>query len=277
MDPSTLETQKRTTRRVIKSVPLPMLTILGPAKTIDNSPHGITESFSFPEYIDRAEELVDQLRQYSIPKLKILMQVSDKLATLNKERYMQWRTSYSDKEGQQAILAFSGEVFNGLQARSLSEEDLLFAQEHIRLLSGLYGVLRPLDLILPYRLEMGTKMLNPRGKNLYEFWKEIIPNKIADETGIQDSKVLINLASNEYFKSIEPRSFPHPIITPVFKESDGKGFRNVTVYAKKARGMMLRFIIQNRINDPEYLKAFDEDGYYFNNNLSTTKEWVFCR
>ena len=183
----------------------------------------------------------------------------------------------SDKEGQQAILAFSGEVFNGLQARSLSEEDLLFVQEHIRLLSGLYGVLRPLDLILPYRLEMGTKMLNHRGKNLYEFWKEIIPMKIADETGLQDSKVLINLASNEYFKSIEPRSFPHPIITPVFKESDGKGFRNVTVYAKKARGMMLRFIIQNRINNPEYLKAFDEDGYYFNNNLSTNQELVFSR
>ena len=254
-----------------------MLTILGPAKTIDNSPHGITESFSFPEYIDRAEELVDQLRQYSIPQLKNLMQVSDKLAVLNFERYMQWHSSYSAEEGQQALLAFSGEVFNGLQARSLSEEDLLFAQKHIRILSGLYGVLRPLDLILPYRLEMGTKMKNNKGKNLYEFWKEIIPLKIVDETGLQDSKVLINLASNEYFKSIQPGSFPHPIITPVFKEPDGKGFRNVTIYAKKARGMMLRFIIQNRINNPEYLKAFDEDGYYFNNNLSTNKEWVFCR
>ena len=205
------------------------------------------------------------------------MQVSDKLATLNFERYMQWRSSYSAEEGQQAILAFSGEVFNGLQARSLSEDDLLFAQEHVRLLSGLYGVLRPLDLILPYRLEMGTKMLNSKGKNLYEFWKGIIPNKIADETGIQDNKVLINLASNEYFRSIQPGAFPYEIVTPVFKESDGKGFRNVTIYAKKARGMMLRFIIQNRINDPEYLKAFDEDGYYLNNDLSTNKEWVFCR
>ena len=254
-----------------------MLTILGPAKTIDNSPHGITESFSFPEYIDQAEELVDQLRQYSISQLRSLMQVSDKLAVLNFERYMQWHSSYSAEEGQQALLAFSGEVFNGLQARSLSEEDFLFAQKHIRILSGLYGVLRPLDLILPYRLEMGTKMKNNKGKNLYEFWKEIIPLKIVDETGLQDSKVLINLASNEYFKSIQPGSFPHPIITPVFKEPDGKGFRNVTIYAKKARGMMLRFIIQNRINNPEYLKAFDEDGYYFNNNLSTNKEWVFCR
>ncbi len=254
-----------------------MLTILGPAKTIDTSPHGITESYSFPGYIDRAEELVDHLRQYSIPKLKILMQVSDKLATLNFERYMQWRTSYSEKEGQQAILAFSGEVFNGLQARSLSEEDLLFAQVHIRLLSGLYGVLRPLDLILPYRLEMGTKLKNTRGRNLYDFWKEIIPMKIAEHTGLQDSKVLINLASNEYFKAIQPGSFPYEIITPVFKESDGKGFRNVTIYAKKARGMMLRFIIQNRINNPEYLKAFDEDGYYFNNDLSSNQDWIFSR
>ena len=254
-----------------------MLTILGPAKTIDTSPHGITESFSFPQYIDRAEALVDQLRQYSISQLKSMMNVSDKLATLNFERYVQWHSSYSAKEGQHAILAFSGEVFNGLQARSLSEEGLLFAQAHIRLLSGLYGVLKPLDLILPYRLEMGTKMPNSKGKNLYEFWKEIIPDKIVEETGIQDSKVLINLASNEYFRSIEPGSFPYEIITPVFKESDGKGFRNVTIYAKKARGMMLRFIIQNRINNPEYLKAFDEDRYYFNNDLSNKKEWIFCR
>ncbi len=254
-----------------------MLTILGPAKTIDTSPHGITENYSKPQYLDQAGELVGQIQQYSLAQLKSLMQVSDKLAVLNFERYMQWRGSYSAEEGQQTILAFSGEVFNGLQARSLNEADLIFAQKHIRLLSGLYGVLRPLDLILPYRLEMGTKIKNNKGRNLYEFWNEIIPNNITDETGLQGNKVLINLASNEYFKSIEPRSFPYPIITPVFKESDGKGFRNVTVYAKKARGMMLRFIIQNRINDPEYLKAFDEDGYYFNNDLSTNKEWIFCR
>jgi cytoplasmic iron level regulating protein YaaA (DUF328/UPF0246 family) len=254
-----------------------MLTILGPAKTIDTSPHGITEINSFPQYIDQAQKLVVQLRKYSVPKLKSLMKVSDKLATLSFERYAHWRSSYAGEEGQQAILAFSGEVFNGLQARSLSEVDLLFAQEHIRILSGLYGVLKPLDSILPYRLEMGTKMKNTRGLNLYEFWKKIIPKEIVKETGNQDLQVLINLASNEYFKSIKPRSFPYEIITPVFKESDGTGYRNVTVYAKKARGMMLRFIIQNRINDPEYLKAFDEDGYCFNNDLSTPQEWIFCR
>ncbi len=254
-----------------------MLIILGPAKTLDTSPHGITQINSFPQYIGQAEELVDRMRQFSISQLKRIMNVSDKLATLNFERYAKWRSSYPPEEGQQAILAFSGEVFNGLQARSLSEEDLLFAQKHIRLLSGLYGVLRPLDLILPYRLEMRTKMKNAKGRTLYEFWKEIIPNKIVDETSNQASKVLINLASKEYFKSIQPASYPYKIITPVFKESDGAGFRNVTIYAKKARGMMLRFIIKNRITDPEFLMAFDEDGYYYNNDLSNSIEWVFCR
>ncbi len=254
-----------------------MLTILGPAKTIDTSPHGITDKSSFPQYMDQAEKLVTQLRKKSVPQLKRLMNVSEKLAVLNFERYASWRMSYPAEEGQHALLAFSGEVFNGLQARSLTEADLLFAQEHIRLLSGLYGVLKPLDAILPYRLEMGTKMKIRRDNNLYDFWKKTIPGKITDETAAQDTQVLINLASNEYFRAIRPGSFPFEIITPVFKESDGDGFRNVTVYAKKARGMMLRFIIQNRINDPEYLKAFDDDGYYFNNDLSNEREWVYCR
>ena len=254
-----------------------MLTILGPAKTINTTPHEVTERHSAPLYLDQAQALVDQLRQYSIPQLKSMMKVSDKLATLTFERYAAWRRSYAADHGHQAILAFSGEVFNGLQARSLKEEDLLFAQEHVRILSGLYGVLKPLDLILPYRLEMGTKMKNSNGSNLYEFWKTIIPERIANDTAIQDAPVLINLASNEYFKSIQPGSFPYEIITPVFKESDGTGYRNVTIYAKKARGMMLRFIIQNRISKPEYLKAFDEEGYFFNNDLSNQKEWVFCR
>ena len=254
-----------------------MLTILGPAKTIDTTPHGSTERHSFPPYLHRAEVLVEQLRSCSISELKNLMKVSDKLAVLNFERYARWHTPYTASEGLQALLAFSGEVFNGLQARSLNESELLFAQDHIRILSGLYGVLRPLDLILPYRLEMGSKLSTAGGKNLYEFWKDIIPGHIAEETGQQKHQVLINLASNEYFKSLQPGSFPHEIITPVFKESDGAGYRNVTIYAKKARGMMLRFIIQNRINDPEHLQAFDAEGYYFNNDLSSEREWIFCR
>ena len=141
-----------------------MLTILGPAKTIDTSPHGVTEINTHPLYLDQAQELVDQLRKYSLSQLKSMMKVSDKLATLTFERYAAWTRAHSADNGQQAILAFSGEVFNGLKARTLKEEDLLFAQEHVRILSGLYGVLRPLDLILPYRLEMGTKMKNSRGQ-----------------------------------------------------------------------------------------------------------------
>lgn len=254
-----------------------MLTILGPAKTIDTSPHGVTELHSSPQYPEQARELVEQLRKLSISQLRSLMKVSDKLAILTFERYAAWRSSCDAEQGQQAILAFSGEVFNGLQARSLKEKELLFAQDHVRILSGLYGVLRPLDLILPYRLEMGSKMPNSRGRNLYEFWKPIIPKKIEEDTASQETTVLINLASNEYFKSIQPRSFPYDIITPVFKESTGTGYRNVTIYAKKARGMMLRFIIQNRINNPEYLKAFDQEGYFLNNDLSTKNEWVFSR
>jgi cytoplasmic iron level regulating protein YaaA (DUF328/UPF0246 family) len=254
-----------------------LITILGPAKTIDTSEHGVTGHQSSPRYLDQAEELVGQLRQYSIEQLKSLMHVSDRLATLTFERYAGWRRSGPAGECQQAILSFSGEVFNGLKARSLSEGDLLFAQKHVRILSGLYGVLKPLDMIYPYRLEMGTKMVNSVGRNLYEFWKEIIPRRIAEDTALQHTRTLVNLASNEYFKSIQPASFPYRIITPVFKESDGNGFRNVTIYAKKARGMMLRFILQNRINNPEHLKAFEKEGYYFNTHLSGETEWVFCR
>lgn len=254
-----------------------MLSIIGPAKTIDTSPHGITEISSPPLNPEKAETLVDLLQQYSIPELKSLMKISDKLATLTVERLAEWNRSPARGKAIQAMLAFSGEVFNGLQARTLSEEDLLYAQDHVRILSGLYGVLKPLDEILPYRLEMGTKLKNPKGKNLYEFWEDIIPEKISRETAQQESRTLINLASNEYFKSINPGTFPHRIITPVFKESHGTGYRNVTIYAKKARGMMLRFIIQNRIQKPEYLQVFDEEGYYFNNDLSSEKEWVYCR
>lgn len=262
-----------------------MISIIGPAKTIDTSPHGITDKHTRPQFRGQAEEMVNFLRGFTPDQLKDLMKVSEKLATLTFERYASWRPDPPGLQaegnpgtgGLQALLAFSGEVFNGLKARTLEESDLEFAQEHVRILSGLYGVLRPLDVILPYRLEMGTRLKGPWGNNLYEFWKEIIPQSISDLTGKLDPPVLINLASNEYFKSIRPGSFPHRVITPVFRESAGKGYRNVTIYAKKARGMMLRFIIKNRINDPEYLKAFDEEAYGFNSHLSGENEWVFTR
>ncbi|PID92261.1 MAG: hypothetical protein CSA96_04100 [Bacteroidetes bacterium] len=254
-----------------------MLCILGPAKTIDLSPHGITDKGDYPGHLDSSAVLVELLRKYDIEGIRSLMKVSEKLATQTFERYASWQRSYEKADAQQAILAFSGEVFNGLQARSLGEADLLFAQDHVRILSGLYGVLRPLDFILPYRLEMGTKLENPSGPNLYDFWADIIPKEIAQLAGKADDPVLINLASREYFRSIAPAGFPYRIITPVFKESDGNGYRSVSIYAKKARGMMLRFIIRNRIKDPGHLKAFDEDGYQFMPALSGKDEWFFCR
>jgi len=254
-----------------------MLTILGPAKTIDTTPHQVTSRYSMPDFSAHAAILIDILRKYSPSELKNLMKISDKLATLNFERIASWKPDSSIGPANHALMAFSGEVFNGLKARSLSEGDLLFAQEHVRVLSGLYGVLRPLDLIMPYRLEMGTRLENPRGKNLYDFWKEIIPATIARLTENTGGQVLINIASNEYFSAIRPSAFPFRIVTPVFKEQDGDGFRNVTIYAKKARGLMLRFILQNRIDDPEELKAFDLEGYYFNPDFSSENEWWFTR
>ena len=254
-----------------------MLTILGPAKTIDMTPHRVTSEYSIPDFLDSSQLLVDQLRKFSPKELKGLMKVSDKLATINFERFAAWSGNHEPGHCNHAMLAFSGEVFNGLDARTLSEKDMLFAQDHVRILSGLYGVLKPLDLIMPYRLEMGTKMDTVRGKNLYDFWKEIIPKEIDEMTSGTEGKVLVNLASNEYFSSIRPKQFSHRIITPVFKEQDGERLRNVTIYAKKARGMMLRFIIQNSINDPEHLKAFDEEGYFYNSDHSSDSEWFFTR
>ena len=254
-----------------------MLTILGPAKTINTDPHEITQLHTFPEYLDHSSILVEKLRGYSVGELEKLMKASFKIAELNADRYARWKPDYRFDEGHHALLAFQGEVFNGLQARSLSEEDLLFGQEHVRILSGLYGVLRPLDVILPYRLEMGTRMKNVRGKDLYTFWDEVIPAEIRRLTGEFDPPVLINLASGEYFRSISPSGFPHRVITPVFKEPTENGYRNVTIYAKKARGLMLRFILQNRITDPEHLKAFDLDGYYYNGEHSAETDWWFTR
>lgn len=254
-----------------------MVVILGPSKTIDTRPHGITGQYTMPNFLSEAELLIEQLQKKSPEELKTLLKVSDKLAELNFKRYAFWNHKFTHSEGSHALLSFAGEVFNGLSARTLKEDDLLFAQKHVRLLSGLYGILRPLDIILPYRLEMGTRMANSRGANLYEFWREIIPAEIRRLTSECKVKVLINLASNEYFSAISPRNFPFRIVTPVFKEHDGNSFRNVTIYAKKARGMMLRFILENRITNPDDIKAFDKERYYFNAEKSDDNTWWFCR
>ena len=254
-----------------------MLAILGPAKNLDMTPVAEKAPSTLPAFLNDSQILIKQLRRFTVQELKSLMDLSDKLAILTFKRIAEWKYDYNPKEGKQAILAFDGEVFNGLNAKTLNEKDLLFANDHVRILSGLYGVLRPLDSILPYRLEMGTRLENQRGKSLYDFWKEIIPPEIKQLTEADGEAVLINLASNEYFNSIRPQDFPHRVITPVFKEDDGNELRNVTIYAKKARGMMLRFILKNKIKDPEHLKAFDMDKYYYSEDFSTENEWYFIR
>jgi cytoplasmic iron level regulating protein YaaA (DUF328/UPF0246 family) len=254
-----------------------MITIISPAKTLDFKSNVQTSINSQPEFLTDSQILMDELRKLNPKDIASLMKVNDDIANLNFERNLSWRTPFTPENSKQALLAFRGQVFVGLDAKSLTEEDLLFAQDNLRILSGFYGALKPLDLIQAYRLEMGIKLKNPRGKNLYEFWGLKIGEYLNKELEKHKSKVLINLASNEYFKSIKPKLINGEIITPIFKELKGNEYKVITVYAKTARGLMSRFIIQNRIESSEDIKAFDTDGYLFNQDLSTEKEWVFTR
>jgi uncharacterized protein len=254
-----------------------MVTIISPAKTLDFKSEVQTNQISQPEFLNDSKILMKEMRKLNPKDIVGLMKVNDKIANLNFERNLSWRTPFTTDNAKQALLAFRGQVFVGLDAKTLSEEDLLFAQDNLRILSGLYGALKPLDLIQAYRLEMGIKLKNPKGKNLYEFWGTKIGQFLNNEMIRHKSNVLINLASNEYFKAIKPNVIKGEIITPVFKEAKGNGYKVITVYAKTARGLMSRFIIQNRIENPEDIKAFDTDRYLFNRDLSTEKEWVFTR
>lgn len=254
-----------------------MITIISPAKTLDYKSDVQTKQFSQPIFLEHSEKLVCELRKLKPKDIASLMKVNDDIATLNFERFASWGIPFNLDNAKQALLAFKGQVFVGLDAKTLSEEELLFAQNHLRILSGLYGILKPLDLMQAYRLEMGTNLDNPKGKNLYEFWGNKITEAINNEISQHKNKVLVNLASNEYYKVIKPKLLKAEIITPVFKEAKGNDFKVVTVYAKTARGLMSRFIIQNRIEKPEDLKAFDTEGYLYNHDLSTEKEWVFTR
>jgi len=254
-----------------------MLHILSPAKTLDYKNHIQTSQFTQPELLSDSKILVHELKKLNPKDLEKLMSVNSELAVLNFERHLSWRLPFSVDNSKQALAVFKGQVFVGLQANTLSENDLHFAQDHLRILSGLYGVLRPLDLIQPYRLEMGTDLVNTRGKNLYQFWGSKLTDIINSELSKQKQKILINLASNEYFKAINPKKISGKIITPVFKESKGNEYKQVTIYAKTARGYMSRFIIQNQIENHEDIKAFDTSGYLYNPNLSSEHDWVFTR
>lgn len=254
-----------------------MLVILSPAKSLDYKTPPVTAEFTVPEMLDETEKLLARLRKMSPKQLSDLMNISPALGELNFERYQSWHRPFTPENARQAVLAFSGAVFQGLDASSLSEAHLQGLQRKLRILSGFYGVLKPLDLMQPYRLEMGTKLKYQRSADLYAFWKNKITPKIKEALAESGSKVLVNLASNEYYKSIDTKSLGADIVTPQFKDMKNGNYKMITVYAKMARGLMTRFIAQNDITDVDDLLAFDLDGYVFNPRLSKNAQPVFTR
>ena len=251
--------------------------LLSPAKTLDYETPATTESFSIPDYLEKSSELVKVMKQKSFMDLMELMQVSQKIAELNVERFNQWKLPFSTENAKQAVLAFKGDVYSGLDASALSENRLAYTQSHLRILSGLYGLLRPLDLMQPYRLEMGLKLTTKKGENLYQFWGEKITDALNVLLAKQDEPVLINLASNEYFKSVQKKNLDGRLITPEFKDWKNGKYKMISFFAKKARGLMVRYAIDHNIQKAEVLQNFDYDGYHFNLELSQADKWVFSR
>ncbi len=254
-----------------------MLIVVSPAKTLDYTTPPKTKKFTLPDYLDDSAELIDRMRDFSSLDIAELMHVSTKIADLNFDRFEVWDKNFTQENAKQAALAFKGDVYTGLDAESFSAQDFNFAQKHFRMLSGLYGLLRPLDLMQPYRLEMGTRLSTERGKNLYEFWGDKVTLGLNTQLKKIKSKHLINLASNEYFKVVKPKVLEGEIITPAFKELKNGEYKMIGVYAKKARGLLSRYIIQNQLSNIEDIKAFDVDGYKFNEKVSSGNNWVFTR
>jgi cytoplasmic iron level regulating protein YaaA (DUF328/UPF0246 family) len=254
-----------------------MLTIISPAKKLDYSQPAEAHECSQPMLLEHSEQLLNDLRLLSPDDICSLMGLSDKLGALNFERFQEWQTPFSRENAKQAILAFKGDVYQGLDAENMSADELAWAQDNLRILSGLYGLLRPMDLMQPYRLEMGTKFANNRGANLYQFWGEIITNQLNMLLSASPKSVLINLASNEYFKSVKPKKLEADIITPIFMDQKNDKYKIISFFAKRARGLMSAFIIKNKITDAEQLKTFNVDGYSYNPAMSEGNKWVFCR
>ncbi|MCK9503341.1 MAG: peroxide stress protein YaaA [Porticoccaceae bacterium] len=254
-----------------------MIIVISPAKTLDYETPPTTAAFSMPDFLDAAQTLIDELRELTPPQVSELMGISAKLGDLNFGRYLEWSQPFTPSNAKQAVLAFKGDVYTGLEAETLSRKELEWAQDHLRILSGLYGLLRPLDLMQPYRLEMGTQFANSRGRNLYEFWGEQITSALNALLANDKKATLINLASNEYFKAVQVKKLQAEVITPVFKDWKSGKYKIVSFYAKKARGMMAGYIIRHRLKNPEDLKQFDDGGYRYNPAMSSYNEWVFTR
>ena len=254
-----------------------MLTLLSPAKTLDLDSGLLDLEFTQPRLTSHTEALIESCKQLSTLDIKALMTVSDQIAELNRKRFAAWQSDATLPAARPAALMFKGDVYQGLDAASLSGDDLQFAQQHLRILSGLYGVLRPLDLILPYRLEMGTRLKNSRGNNLYAFWQPALTELIQHDLAQSQSDVIINLASDEYFKAVDIKQIKAHIIKPIFWDYKNGQYKVISFYAKKARGLMARFIIKNRLHNPESLKDFSIDGYYYDAINSNPTDWVFKR
>lgn len=254
-----------------------MLSVISPAKSLDFETPPTTAHHTQPDFLDRSQALVDILRDYSPQQLSELMGISDKLAGLNAARFAEWQPPFTPENAKPAAQAFQGDVYQGLAADTFSDADSAFAQDHLRILSGLYGLLRPLDLIQPYRLEMGTRLENPAGKDLYAFWKPLLTEELDKAVATSGSPVLLNLASNEYFKAIDPKRLKARIITPVFKDEKNGKLKIISFYAKKARGLMAAWVIRQRLDDPDGLKDFDIAGYRYNATLSEGDTLVFTR
>ncbi|NKG33322.1 peroxide stress protein YaaA [Acinetobacter junii] len=254
-----------------------MLALISPAKTLDYTTALPTDTHTQPRLLEQSQQLIDVCRKLSATEIASLMTVSEKIANLNVERFRDWNAEFDFSNARQALFAFKGDVYTGLDAYHLKDQDIDFAQQHLRMLSGLYGLLRPLDLMMPYRLEMGTKLKNSRGNNLYEFWGSIITEQINQDLAEIDAKVLVNLASDEYYKSVNEKKIQAEIIKPVFLDQKNGKYKVISFYAKKARGLMARYLIENKLSQVEQLKAFDSEGYYFDAESSSDKELVFKR
>jgi len=255
----------------------PMLIFLSPAKSLDFKTPPQVATHTQPAFLDRSQTLIEQLRRLSPADIANLMDLSDPLALLNFNRYADWSLPFTPANAKQAVLAFDGDVYDGLSARTLSADDLAFAQRQVRILSGLYGILRPLDLIQPYRLEMGTKFANPAGKDLYAFWGETLLEAINAELADMVRPLAVNLASEEYFKAAVGRKINGQVIQPVFEDWKGGRYKIISFYAKRARGLMTRYAVLNRLSEPEGLKDFTDDGYAYVPAASDERTWVFRR
>lgn len=254
-----------------------MISVVSPAKSLNFDDSSSVKIFSQCSFLKKSQLLVNELKKYSPKQISDLMKISDKLAVLNADRYNNWSLPFNERNAKQAAFAFKGDVYIGLEIDSFSKDDLNYAQDHFRILSGLYGLLKPLDLIQAYRLEMGTSFQNKRGKNLYEFWNSSITKHLNKELELSKSQYLLNLASNEYYKVILPKTLNATVITPVFKDWKNGRYKIISFFAKKARGMMAAYQLKNKIKNPEDLKGFDTAGYTFNDDMSQGNQLVFTR